>query len=132
MNPRKSLNKIRNQKKRRSRAKIFGTADKPRFSIFRSNYYTSGQLIDDETGKTLVGASTREIEKLKVKNPARAEATAAKQESKVALAEQLGEFIAQKAAEKGIKKVVFDRGRYRYHGRVRAVAEGARKGGLQF
>lgn len=122
MNPRKSLNKIRNQRKRRSRAKIFGTADKPRFSIFRSNYYTFGQLIDDKAGKTLVNASTREIKKSKIKS----------QESKVALAEQLGEFIAQKAAEKGIKKAVFDRGRYRYHGRVKAVAEGARKGGLQF
>lgn len=70
----------------------------------------------------MVNASTREIKKSKSKS----------QESKVALAEQLGEFIAQKAAEKGIKKAVFDRGRYRYHGRVKAVAEGARKGGLQF
>ncbi len=106
MNPRKALNKVRLRRKRRTKAKIYGTAERPRFSIFRSNRYTYVQLIDDEKGKTLVSASTRE-------------------------SKQLGELIAKKAIEKGIKKVVFDRGRYKYHGRVKSVVEEARKGGLQ-
>ncbi|MDP3015070.1 MAG: 50S ribosomal protein L18 [bacterium] len=117
----KVLNKIRERRKKRTRAKIHGTAEKPRLSVFRSNRYTYVQLIDDEKGKTLVGASSREIKKSKIKS----------QESKVALAGQLGELIAKKAVEKGIGKAVFNRGNYKYHGRVKAVAEGARKEGLQ-
>lgn len=122
MNKRKILNKIRLRRKRRTRAKIRGTAQRPRLSVFRSNRYTYAQLIDDEQGKTLVSASTKELMALKSKtlNP------------KLQQAEQLGELIAKKALEKGIKKAVFDRGEYKYHGRVKAVAEGARKGGLQF
>ncbi len=120
-NQRETLNKIRERRKRRTRAKIFGTNDKPRLSVFRSNRYTYAQLIDDSVGKTIVGASTRELEKSKAKG----------QKSKVLLSEQLGELIAKKAVEKGIKKAVFDRGKYKYHGRIKAVAESARKGGLQ-
>lgn len=120
-NKRETLNKIRERRKRRTRAKIFGTSDKPRLSVFRSNRYTYAQLIDDSIGKTIVGASTRELEKSKAKG----------QKSKVLLSEQLGELIAKKAVEKGIKKAVFDRGKYKYHGRIKAVAESARKGGLQ-
>ena len=120
---RKILNKTRVRRKQRTRAKIFGTADKPRLSVFRSNRYTYVQLIDDMAGKTLVSASTKEIEKTKSKLPGA--------NPKVLLAEQLGELIAKKAVEKGIKKAVFDRGKYKYHGRIKAVAEGMRKGGLQ-
>ncbi len=120
-NQRETLNKIRERRKRRTRAKIFGTSDKPRLSVFRSNRYTYAQLIDDSVGKTMVGASTKELEKSKAKG----------QKSKVLLSEQLGELIAKKAVEKGIKKAVFDRGKYKYHGRIKAVAESARKGGLQ-
>ncbi len=115
----KALNLIRLRRKRRSRAKIFGTANRPRLSVFRSNRYTYAQLIDDEKGKTLVGASSRELEKGKEKK------------GKIVSAEQLGELVTKKAAEKGIKKAIFDRGSYKYHGRVKAVAEGVRKGGLQ-
>jgi len=121
MNPRKILNQTRQRRKKRTRSKIYGTVDQPRLSVFRSNRYTYAQLIDDEKGKTLVGASTRELKMSNVKG----------QRLKVAAAEQLGELIAKKAIEKGIKKAVFDRGGYKYHGRVKAVAEGARKGGLQ-
>ncbi len=121
-NQKKKLNKTRECRKRRTRAKIFGTSDKPRLSVFRSNRYVYAQLIDDSVGKTIVGVSTRELEKSKGKE----------KNSKVILSGQLGELIAQKALEKGVKKAVFDRGNYKYHGRTKAVAEGARKGGLQF
>ncbi len=127
----KILNQIRDRRKKRTRAKIHGTANRPRLSVFRSNRYTYAQLIDDEKGKTLVGACSRKIKKSKVKSPAFAKASAGKQESRVVLSEQLGELVAKKAAEKGIKKAIFDRGSYKYHGRVKAVAEGVRKGGLQ-
>ncbi|MEK7194006.1 MAG: 50S ribosomal protein L18 [Patescibacteria group bacterium] len=121
MNPRKTLNKIRQRRKKRARAKIFGTSDMPRLSIFRSNRYDYVQLIDDEKGKTMVSATTKELENSKLKT----------QNSKLILAGQLGELIGKKAVEKGIKRAVFDRGKYKYHGRVKAIAEGARKSGLQ-
>jgi len=120
MNPLKKINQIRFRRKRRARAKIFGTSEKPRLSIFRSNRYTYVQLIDDKTGKTLVSASTYELSKSEKQK-------AKKQE----LAGKLGELIAKKAIEKNIIKAVFDRGKYKYHGRIKAVAEAARKGGLQ-
>ncbi len=120
MNFRKILNKTRLRRKNRSRAKIYGTVEKPRLSVFRSNRYTYVQLIDDKIGKTLVSASTQE---LMINNK--------QQTTKKDLAGKLGELIAKKAAGKGIGKAVFNRGNYKYHGRVKAVAEGARKGGLQ-
>ncbi|MDP2934179.1 MAG: 50S ribosomal protein L18 [bacterium] len=104
---------------RRVRAKIKGTVSIPRLCVFRSNRHIYCQLIDDQKGKTMVIASDMEI-KSKVKS----------QKSKVA--EQVGELLAKKAAEKKIEKVVFDRGGYKYHGRIKALAEGARKGGLKF
>jgi large subunit ribosomal protein L18 len=118
MNKRKALNRIRRRRKSRVRAKIYGTAEKPRLSIFRSNRYTYVQLINDETGKTLIGVSTKDLN-LKGK------------ENKVEQAGQLGELIAKKAAVQGVKKAVFDRGKYKYHGRIKAVVEAARKQGLQ-
>ena len=114
----KKINQTRIRRKVRSRAKIFGTQEKPRLSIFRSNFYTYAQLIDDLNGKTLASASTMELKELKGKN-------------KVQQAESLGELVAKKAIEKNIKAAVFNRGNYAYHGRVRAVAEGARKAGLK-
>ena len=101
----------------RVRAKIVGTAARPRLSVFRSNRGMFLQLIDDAAGKTLASASSLEV-KAKGK--------------KVEISKELGKMIAEKAAAKKITAVVFDRGAYKYHGRVQAVAEGAREGGLQF
>lgn len=109
MNKRKILNKIKLRRKIRTRAKIKGTAEKPRLSIFKSNRYIYIQLIDDLAGKTIISVS------------------AANSKETPAL---LGESIAKKAVEKGIKKAVLDRGNYKYHGAVKTVAETARKTGL--
>jgi len=106
-------------RKTRIRSKTKGNLAKPRLSVFRSNKYTYAQVIDDEKGRTIVGVSEREFssdEKLK----------------KIEKAKKLGMLIAKKAIAKKIKEVVFDRGAYKYHGRVKAVAEGAREGGLKF
>lgn len=108
----------RKRRHKRVRAKIFGTAKVPRLCLFRSASHIYAQLINDEKGKTLVSASDLEIKKSKDK--------------KTALAGKVGKLIAKKAAEKKIDKVVFDRGGYKYHGRVKALAEGAREGGLKF
>ncbi len=116
----KVLKKIRLRRENRTRAKIWGTAKRPRLSIFRSNRYTSAQLINDEKGETIIGLSTRET--IKDKKQAG---------NQMKQAEKLGGLMAEKAMERGIKKAVFDRGSYKYHGRVKAVAEGARKGGLE-
>jgi len=101
------------------RARVAGTAQRPRLSVFRSNTGIFAQLIDDEKNVTLVSASTKEADKKGKVN-----------KTEAALA--LGKLIAQKAKDKKIETVVFDRGGNRYHGRVKAVAEGAREGGLEF
>lgn len=111
---RKNLN--RSLRKNRNRAQIFGTAEKPRLSIFRSNKYTYAQLIDDSKGHTLASASTVELNKKGKKSE---------------LAKALGELIAEKAKKAGIKTAVLNRSFYKYHGRVKAVAEGARESGLK-
>lgn len=115
-------NKVnRRQKiKYRIRKKISGTTEKPRLSVFRSNTEIYIQLIDDATGKTLVAASSKE------KN------IVAQKVNKSEKSKLVGTTIAKKAIELGIKECVFDRGGYLYHGRVKAVAEGAREGGLKF
>lgn len=100
------------------RRKISGTAQKPRLSVFRSNSHIYAQLIDDVASVTLAAASTAEM----------TEATG----TKVELSTKVGTMLAEKAIAKGILNVVFDRGGYLYHGRVKALAEGARQGGLQF
>lgn len=102
---------------RRVRAKIAGTKDRPRITVFRSHRHLMVQLIDDVFGRTMAFASDKGM-KLPAKRPARASA--------------LGEHIAKKAKELNISRAVFDRGGYAYHGVVKAVAEGARKGGLVF
>lgn len=96
-----------------------GTAKRPRLSVFRSNKRIYAQLIDDKAGKTLIAASEKEI-KSKTK------------QTRMEKAELLGEILAKKSLKKKIKQIVFDRSSYRYHGRVKALAEGARKGGLKF
>ncbi|MEK9154921.1 MAG: 50S ribosomal protein L18 [Patescibacteria group bacterium] len=122
MNSQKLKNKKVIRRKIRTRAKISGTKERPRLSVFRSNNYTFAQLIDDESKNTMIGASTKDIKKSGAKE----------KKSKTAAAESLGELIGKKALEKGIKKIIFDRGPYKYHGRIKSVAEGAKKGGLQF
>jgi large subunit ribosomal protein L18 len=97
-----------------------GTAQKPRLSVFRSNTDIYVQLIDDLNGQTLIAASSKD------------KTIAAQKISKVEKSKLVGEVIAKKAVELGIKNVTFDRGGYLYHGRVKSVADGAREGGLQF
>lgn len=101
----------------RVRSKISGTKEMPRLSVFRSSSHIYAQLIDDLSGKTLAAASSREVKGKGKKSE---------------LASEVGKLIASKAKEQKIEKVVFDRGGYAYHGRVKAVAEGAREGGLKF
>jgi large subunit ribosomal protein L18 len=113
------------QRHKRIRSQVKGTAVRPRLSVFRSNRYVWAQLIDDEHGHTLAAACTRESAPVSKSQKSKAgERTAA--------AASAGEKIAGMAAVKKILTVVFDRGGYRYHGIIKAVAEGARKGGLKF
>lgn len=112
---------IRRQKIRyRIRRKISGTAQKPRLSVFRSNTDIYAQLIDDEEGKTLASASSKDKD------------IAAQKGTKVEMSKLVGLAIARKAEGLGLKEVVFDRGGNLYHGRVKALADGAREAGLQF
>lgn len=113
-----SKNTQRIKRHARIRNKISGTKDVPRLNVFRSNAQIFAQLIDDENGVTLVSSSSLE---LKIKNGGNAEG-----------AKLVGADIAKKAKKKGISKVVFDRSGYEYHGRVEALAEGARENGLEF
>lgn len=124
MNVQKKKNLIRERRHARVRAKIQGTAKCPRLSVFRSARYIYAQLIDDNTGNTLASADDCETSKKKVNGGDRT--------GKVASAFVAGKLLAEKAIEKGVKEVVFDRGEYKYHGRVKALAEGAREGGLKF
>ena len=112
-------NKARIKRHKRVRAHISGTAERPRLAVYRSNANISAQIIDDVKGVTLVSATT--LEKT-------FEGTG----SNKAAAREIGKILAQRALEKGIETVVFDRGGYLYHGRVSELAEGAREGGLKF
>jgi large subunit ribosomal protein L18 len=106
----------RDRRHRRVRGKITGTAERPRLAVFRSNADVYAQLIDDVKGQTLAAADSRAV----------------KDGDKSAKAKATGELIAERAKAAGISTVVFDRGGYLYHGRVKALADGAREGGLQF
>ena len=108
---------------RRVRAKVIGSAERPRLCVFRSNQHIYAQLIDDQKGKTLVSARDLDIKTIKSKSGL---------SGKKAKSFSVGELIAEKAIKLKIKKVVFDRGGYKYHGRVKALAEGARSKGLVF
>ena len=112
---------IRRQKLRwRIRAKVQGTAQKPRLSVFRSNKDIYAQLIDDATGTTLAAANSRQADIVAHKG------------NKVEKSVMVGKVLAQKALALGVETCVFDRGGYLYHGRVKAISDGAREGGLKF
>jgi large subunit ribosomal protein L18 len=110
----------RNSIRTRIRRTIKGTSERPRLSVFRSNKQIYAQLIDDSSGVTLVAASSasKDFEAMKAK--------------KIDIAKEVGKTIAAKAVQSGIQSVIFDRGGYLYHGRVKALAEGAREAGLKF
>jgi len=114
-----SSNEARKKRHARVRNRLSGTPEAPRLCVFRSNANIYAQIIDDESGRTLAAASSLEKG---------FEAGTSKKES----AKKVGLAVAKKAADANIKSVVFDRGGYRYHGRVQALAEGAREGGLEF
>jgi len=109
---------IRQRIHARIRRKLTGTTERPRLSVHRSLNHIYAQVVDDQTGETLVSASTLALK--------------AKTGGNVAAAKEIGKAIAERAVEKGVKKVVFDRGGYLYHGRIKALADAAREGGLQF
>lgn len=117
----KSLSKRRQIRHRRVRARVSGVDNKPRLSVFRSNKHIQASLVDDVKGNTLLAVNS-----VKIKS------TGSTGFRKVDQAFKVGEEIARLAKDKGITKVVFDRGGYRYTGRVKSVAEGARSGGLEF
>jgi large subunit ribosomal protein L18 len=104
------------------RKKVFGTAERPRLNVFRSLRHVYAQVVDDEQGHTLVAASTLE-EGLR---------DDLAELDKSSQAKEVGKALAERAQAKGIRQVVFDRGGYKYHGRVKALADGAREGGLEF
>ncbi len=104
----------------RLRKKVRGTANRPRLAVYRSLKHVYAQIIDDDGGRTLIGLSDQE------------KGVVAEGEGKIAVSFAVGKLLAERAAAAGIKSVVFDRGGFPYHGRVKAVADGARKGGLEF
>ncbi len=106
----------RERRKKRIRAKIFGTAARPRFSVFRSNRYMTAQLVDDANGVTLAAATTKNVKSGNLSDKAK----------------MIGQDIAKQALAKNIKEAVFDRGGYLYTGSVMSLAEGAREAGLKF
>ena len=110
------------QKYARRKRRLFGTSDRPRLVVYRSLKHVYGQIIDDSTATTLVSAATinKDLEK------------ELKDANRMDRCKKIGEALAKRAMEKDIKQVVFDRNGYKYHGRVKAIAEGAREGGLEF
>ncbi|MBR6228691.1 MAG: 50S ribosomal protein L18 [Eubacterium sp.] len=117
-----SRSEVRENKHRRIRSRLSGTPEKPRLSVFRSNNHMYAQVIDDEAGNTIVSASTVQADVKKGLDKT----------NNVEAAKKLGEVIAKKALDNGIKTVVFDRGGYIYQGKVKALAEAAREAGLEF
>ncbi len=109
-------NAIRQRIHNRIRAKLAGTGERPRLNVYRSLNHIYAQVIDDQTGQTLVSASTIK----------------AKTGGNIAAAKEIGKAVAEAAVKQGIKKVVFDRGGYLYHGRIKALADAAREAGLEF
>jgi len=118
----KNKNQLRKVRHSRIRARLLGTKEKPRLSVFRSLKSITAQLIDDSIGKTLCSAKSAEVVKEKAEGKT----------GKIASAYLVGKKIAEKAKEKKIDVVIFDRGGYKYHGRVQSLADGARDGGLKF
>lgn len=118
----KSRSEVRVNKHRKLRNRLSGTAECPRLAVFRSNNHMYAQIIDDTVGKTLVSASTNEPEAKK----------ALEKTNNVEAAAYVGKVIAERAIEKGIKEVVYDRGGFIYQGKVQALADAAREAGLEF
>lgn len=112
----------RAQRRRRIRRKVFGTPERPRLSVFRSAKHIYAQVIDDQTGRVLAAASTIDKE---IKDTI-------KKANKTEAAEKVGELLAQRCTKKDVKKVVFDRNGYTFHGRIAKLAHGAREKGLSF
>jgi large subunit ribosomal protein L18 len=113
-------NAVRKKRHARVRAKLTGTTTRPRLNVYRSNQHIYAQVIDDANSVTLVSASTLDKDLTLDSN------------SNVEAAQKVGELVAKRAIEKGVKTVVFDRGGYLYHGRIKALAEAAREAGLEF
>jgi large subunit ribosomal protein L18 len=111
----------RKRRHARVRKKVFGTSERPRLNVYKSEKHIYAQIINDENGTTLAAASTMDSALKDVVSGCNVES-----------AKKVGELIAKKANEKGISKVIFDRGGYQYHGRVKALAEAAREAGLEF
>jgi large subunit ribosomal protein L18 len=118
----KSSLEARKRRHERIRRHLHGTADRPRLNVFRSLDHIYVQVIDDDLGNTLVAASTVDTELRDQLNGL----------NKSQQATRVGQLVARRALDRGLKKVVFDRGGYPYHGRVKALADGAREGGLEF
>ena len=118
----KVLNKQRERRAFRVRNRVRGTAERPRLSVFRSGKHISAQVIDDESGRTLAAASTQQKDLQ----------SALSSTSTVEAAKLIGQKIAERAKEAGVTSVAFDRGHYRYHGKVAALAQSAREAGLSF
>jgi large subunit ribosomal protein L18 len=114
-----TAHQARNRRHRRIRGKVAGTAERPRLAVFRSNLGISAQLIDDASGRTLAAAGWQQIKK-------------SSKGSKTDQAQEVGKLLAANAKEANVETCVFDRGGYLYHGRVKALADGAREGGLKF
>ena len=113
-----TVRKARERRHKRVRTKVFGTAERPRLVVFRSNRGIEAQLVDDLEGRTLAAASWLQLKSFKG--------------NKTEQAAEVGKLLAQRAKEAGLETAVFDRGGYLYHGRVKALAEAAREGGLNF
>jgi large subunit ribosomal protein L18 len=118
MSIQETKNRTRARRALRVRSRVRGTAERPRLSVFRSNKAIWAQVIDDATGRTLAAAGSINLTDTKL--------------SKTDQATKVGELVAERAKAAGIERVVFDRGSYLYHGRVKALADGARQGGLDF
>jgi large subunit ribosomal protein L18 len=113
-----TVRKARERRHKRVRTKVFGSAERPRLVVFRSNRGIEAQLVDDLEGRTLAAASWLQLERFKG--------------NKTEQAAEVGKLLAQRAKEAGLETAVFDRGGYLYHGRVKALADAAREGGLRF
>jgi large subunit ribosomal protein L18 len=126
--------KIRSRVHKRIRQKLRGTAERPRLAVFRSVAHIYAQVIDDAQGKTLVAASSvaKDAKPARAAKGGKTTKTSKTSGGNVAAAMAIGKLVAERAKQKGIAKVVFDRGGYPYHGRIKALAEAARSAGLEF
>lgn len=134
MRTKREMKSGRNRRKLRISKRIQGSDERPRISIFKSSKYTYAQLISDDANRTIVSASTKSPEVIKMAAGLKIEGAGSEARStkSVAAARALGMILAERAKEQNIKSVVFDRNGYTYTGRIQAVADGAREGGLEF